>query len=52
VGGRDRIHLIAWEKALRSFDLEAWAGALLPRSVTYLLSSVHEAVKREKGAAI
>ncbi|GKE15788.1 hypothetical protein Tco_1423365 [Tanacetum coccineum] len=28
VGGRDRIHLIAWEKALRSFDLEAWAGAL------------------------
>nr|GEV56172.1 hypothetical protein [Tanacetum cinerariifolium] len=23
VGGRDRIHLIAWEKALRSFDLEA-----------------------------
>ena len=28
VGWRDRIHLIAWEKALRSFDLEAWAGAL------------------------
>ncbi|KAI3715741.1 hypothetical protein L6452_22728 [Arctium lappa] len=27
VGGRDIIHLIAWEKALRSFDLEAWAGA-------------------------
>lgn len=24
----------------------------LPRSVTFLLSSVHEAVKREKGAAI
>lgn len=24
VGGRDRIHLIAWEKALRSFDLEAF----------------------------
>jgi len=23
VGGRDRIHLIAWEKALRSFDLES-----------------------------
>ncbi|KAK4412211.1 hypothetical protein Salat_2967000 [Sesamum alatum] len=28
VGGGDIIHLIAWEKALRSFDLEAWAGAL------------------------
>ncbi|GJT13527.1 hypothetical protein Tco_0860569 [Tanacetum coccineum] len=32
VGGRDRIHLIAWEKALRSFDLEAWAGALASTS--------------------
>ncbi|GJR30698.1 hypothetical protein Tco_0462942 [Tanacetum coccineum] len=37
VGGRDRIHLIAWEKALRSFDLEAWAGALanLKKQIRY-----------------
>lgn len=27
VGGRERMNLFTWEKALRSFDLEAWAGA-------------------------
>ncbi|GJX73724.1 hypothetical protein Tco_0312319 [Tanacetum coccineum] len=32
VGGRDKIHLIAWEKDLQSLDLEAWARALASTS--------------------
>ncbi|GKB07448.1 hypothetical protein Tco_0835732 [Tanacetum coccineum] len=37
VGGRDRIHLISWERALRSLDLEAWARALASWTRSYAL---------------
>lgn len=39
VGGRDIIHLIAWEKALLCFDFEAWAGAQASWTRSYLFRS-------------